>query len=29
MSHALVIAGFWWFDRWRGEHEEVLQKYLD
>lgn len=28
-SHALVIAGFWWFDRWRGEHEEVLQKYLD
>jgi 8-oxo-dGTP pyrophosphatase MutT (NUDIX family) len=29
MSHALVIAGFWWFDRWRGEHEEVLQRYLD
>jgi hypothetical protein len=29
MSHALVIVGFWRFDRWRGEHEEVPQKYLD
>ena len=29
MSHALVIAGFWWFDQWRGEHGEVLRKYLD
>jgi 8-oxo-dGTP pyrophosphatase MutT (NUDIX family) len=29
MSHALVIAGFWWFDQWRGEHGEVLRRYLD
>ena len=29
MSHALVIAGFWWFERWRREHGDVLARYLD
>jgi 8-oxo-dGTP pyrophosphatase MutT (NUDIX family) len=29
MSHALVIAGFWWFDQWRGEHADLLHSYLD
>ena len=27
MNHALVVAGFYWFDRWRCEHEDVLRQY--
>ncbi|MBT6148344.1 MAG: NUDIX hydrolase [Gemmatimonadetes bacterium] len=27
MNHALVIAGFYWFDRWSRENEDVLRQY--
>ena len=29
MNHALVVAGFWWFERWRRDHADVLRRYLD
>lgn len=27
MNHALVIAGFYWFDRWSIENEDILRQY--
>jgi ADP-ribose pyrophosphatase len=29
MHHALVIAGFWWFERWRHREPDPLREWID
>lgn len=29
INHALVIAGYWWFEHWRRQHAATLARYTD